>query len=778
MNIRLMRTLSILALVGLFGLMACGSNPGNEGESSLSRNSAGNEGESSLSRNSAENGSESSLSRNSAGNGGESSLSQNPAGASLAIMGGGEINDAEKKAITHLGEEMQRFAGILMEVGEDVDDMYAWIGGNSISSNSFPDKFDLRDRKVITPVRSQSPWGTCWTFGTTAASESSILSTLGISQEDFEKQYGFPMDLSERHLAWFTGNALPDLKDYPEGQYPYDEEQAGEGVHMVEGVDLSPYDYGGNYFLATSSLASGIGVLREDLAPYTNNQGTLDREGDWSLPEDMRFEISYEIEDANVLPSPAGRDKDGNYFYRPLATMAIKMELIKGRAVGIGCKSDSTMPEKSLEEKRLAFQIQLQDAKNVTEKEKDDYIEVRIGAKDVGDMTLQELKDMVLLRLRMNDLPKDTYDLDKLKKEELAMLVLSDYFPDPVEEIAALEQEEKDSYIPPYMNFIGEDLVIYAQYTFMPVQATHSVCIVGWDDEFKASNFYEGYQPPGDGAWIVKNSWGEDWGMDGYFYLSYYDQSLVGAQSFEYVNTSDSHLMTGLSVLEHDYMPSEIICSSLFEEPLYTANIYETREDCVLQYVSAMTGNLDTDVTVSVYLLDEDSVAPTDGMLLQSVTDKFIFTGYHRMKMPENVVLPKGCRIGITAIERVPVEGDVKYAVVNTCSLGEKAVEPFNKRHERDGMELRRYCRGIVNSWESCLSFEKDRWMDWSDLVETFRDKGECAYMAYDNLPIKAYVYPLKEVERVHDLEDWISSTDGRAAICPECGYMLKEIGK
>ncbi|MBO6242857.1 MAG: hypothetical protein J6O61_18825 [Butyrivibrio sp.] len=53
--------------------------------------------------------------------------------------------------------------------------------------------------------------------------------------------------------------------------------------------------------------------------------------------------------------------------------------------------------------------------------------------------------------------------------------------------------------------------------------ANHEVLIVGWDDGYSSSNF--GKTPPGDGAWICKNSWGKGSGENGYFYLSYYDET-------------------------------------------------------------------------------------------------------------------------------------------------------------------------------------------------------------------------------------------------------------
>ncbi len=37
----------------------------------------------------------------------------------------------------------------------------------------------------------------------------------------------------------------------------------------------------------------------------------------------------------------------------------------------------------------------------------------------------------------------------------------------------------------------------------------HAVLIIGWDDEYSKEKFNEKHQPTTDGAWIVKNSWGE-----------------------------------------------------------------------------------------------------------------------------------------------------------------------------------------------------------------------------------------------------------------------------
>ncbi|MEE3323703.1 MAG: Ig-like domain repeat protein [Methanosphaera sp.] len=52
----------------------------------------------------------------------------------------------------------------------------------------------------------------------------------------------------------------------------------------------------------------------------------------------------------------------------------------------------------------------------------------------------------------------------------------------------------------------------------------HGVTIVGWDDNYSKTNFSP--NPPGNGAFIIKNSWGTGSGENGYYYISYYDTTI------------------------------------------------------------------------------------------------------------------------------------------------------------------------------------------------------------------------------------------------------------
>ena len=92
----------------------------------------------------------------------------------------------------------------------------------------------------------------------------------------------------------------------------------------------------------------------------------------------------------------------------------------------------------------------------------------------------------------------------------------------------------------------------------------HDVVIVGWDDTFSKSKFSQ--IPSGDGAWIVRNSYGTSSGDKGYFYLSYYDNHIIDCVSYEASYKKDYD-----NIYQYDGGPY----STYNRDKHYFADIYE-----------------------------------------------------------------------------------------------------------------------------------------------------------------------------------------------------------
>ena len=55
----------------------------------------------------------------------------------------------------------------------------------------------------------------------------------------------------------------------------------------------------------------------------------------------------------------------------------------------------------------------------------------------------------------------------------------------------------------------------------------HAISIVGWDDNYSKDNFNANIRPSKNGAWLIKNSWGDYNSEGGYFWISYEDKTLM-----------------------------------------------------------------------------------------------------------------------------------------------------------------------------------------------------------------------------------------------------------
>ncbi len=116
-----------------------------------------------------------------------------------------------------------------------------------------------------------------------------------------------------------------------------------------------------------------------------------------------------------------------------------------------------------------------------------------------------------------------------------------------------------------------------AYYYYGNKKPNHDVVIIGWDDNYDASNF--GHKCPGNGAFICQNSWGDRFGDDGVFYVSYYDTN-IGNFGVSYVKIESN--------TNYDKIYQTDLCGSIGKvgfgtKMSYAANIYKADTNQVVK---------------------------------------------------------------------------------------------------------------------------------------------------------------------------------------------------
>ena len=548
------------------------------------------------------------------------------------------------------------------------------------AESEFPSKFDLRDLGRVTPVKQQNPWGTCWAFAATAAAEISILSAMGKTYAETG------LDLSERHLAWYVAQQVSEN---------ISASQAGEGLHLYDENPNNILLYGGKEKCAGTLYAQGIGPVPESEYPYRGSEGKL----------------AYET------------------------LLAEKDAYINAR----------------IEEYRQAYYFLTEDELRSIAEEDYEAALSKYADYDVysefDDWTISEADEPGSGRLRgasytLTDNNVFVYwvngtdeGIDKFGKKPIAEVTIfgeeNILYQDSIDQIKAELTAGHGVSVDIKVNENTFNRETWAHYYDGYMGTTpHGVCIVGWDDDYPASNFNK--TPPGNGAWIVKNSWGSqtdlipdglvapdgttkdanagDWGIvdenglhTGYFYLSYYDLGIGIPESFAF-ELKENHDQE--NALQLDYMPASADeWQHKSEKPVSCANVFTLEKDMRIDEVATRFSMEDEvpvtgfTVTFDIYRLRDGAVAPDDGELLATCTREFKNFGYHRVALDAPVYTRAGDRLAIVVRQRHTYgDGSTKYVVSAQESLRYRS----NPLTRRDPV----YGTPVINEGESFLKIE------------------------------------------------------------------------
>lgn len=243
-------------------------------------------------------------------------------------------------------------------------------------------------------------------------------------------------------------------------------------------------------------------------------------------------------------------------------------------------------------------------------------------------------------------------------------------------------------------------------YNYEIKSTNHAVTIVGWDDTISRDNFKSTdsngkvYVPEGDGAWLIKNSWGSyNYRTNGgYMWISYYDLSAKSGNATYYeVAKKDSYdynyQYDGNTEIGYGLMGStgaDFILANKY------ANVFTVKKGTGTQKLDAVAFSVkdaNTSYSIQIYknpaLNVEDANGTITGntdnpesgtpLLDTPVTGKTTFAGYYTVNMLSTVKLDEGDTFAI--VITFDDETSMDYSYIYSATAGITSVSRNNESY-------------------------------------------------------------------------------------------------
>ncbi|MFB3894777.1 MAG: lectin like domain-containing protein [bacterium] len=204
----------------------------------------------------------------------------------------------------------------------------------------------------------------------------------------------------------------------------------------------------------------------------------------------------------------------------------------------------------------------------------------------------------------------------------------------------------------------------YAYYYSGASSDNHDITVVGWDDNFSASKFSPA--APGNGAFLIKNSWGTSWGQNGFFYLSYYDSNIgITNAQFRYTEATTNYTRV------YQYDPYGWINSYGYGGTTgWFANIFTALGEENIAAVGWYAGAPNTVYEIRVYKTPDSGPINTGGAALTK-TGTATESGFVTISLGTTVTVSSGQRFSVMVKATTPNYNypiPIEYPVSNYCS--------------------------------------------------------------------------------------------------------------
>lgn len=258
----------------------------------------------------------------------------------------------------------------------------------------------------------------------------------------------------------------------------------------------------------------------------------------------------------------------------------------------------------------------------------------------------------------------------------------------------------------------------------------HAVTIVGWDDNFSKDNFHPDAGVKNDGAWLVKNSWGDKWGNDGYFWVSYesfaYDFGQFEMQDKDSFDTIYQHQSTGTQYI---YSGGDA------ENPQYfsSANVFTAKSKEELKQI-CYTNAGKSNVNVKIYSLNDNYTSPVDGKLLTEFDSNVNYAGTHCLDVPGNITFNEGDKFSVV-IEGESLMTNFRYEdeTQPVNDVAGKSYFSVDGTQWTDVADFEQASYATIKAYTTKSEVDKTELANLVKSLKEYKPSNEGEQMVYDN---------------------------------------------